>query len=268
MVYQDPYGSLNPRMKVRDIVGEPLVVHGLDRDRKAIRRPRRVAARHGRPASGHGRALPARILRRAAPAHRHRARARARTQPDRLRRAGFRARRVHPGAGDQPARRTAAPARPVVRVHRARPGRGPARQRPHRGDVPRAHRRDRHARRDLPRSAAPVHPRADVRGAGGGPGRGGAAGAHGGQRRSAERAEPAGGLPLPSAVPRSHATSAARSTPHSPNRVPGAPSPAIFTRAHSSAPACGGARRGAGRARSAVRVPRIPLPRRRRDRGA
>jgi oligopeptide transport system ATP-binding protein len=29
MVYQDPYGSLNPRMRVRDIVGEPLRVHGL-----------------------------------------------------------------------------------------------------------------------------------------------------------------------------------------------------------------------------------------------
>ncbi len=28
MVYQDPYGSLDPRMKVRDIVGEPLAVHG------------------------------------------------------------------------------------------------------------------------------------------------------------------------------------------------------------------------------------------------
>jgi oligopeptide transport system ATP-binding protein len=29
MVYQDPFGSLNPRMRVRDIVGEPLQVHGL-----------------------------------------------------------------------------------------------------------------------------------------------------------------------------------------------------------------------------------------------
>ena len=38
MVYQDPYGSLNPRMKVADIVGEPLVVHGLASDISAIRR--------------------------------------------------------------------------------------------------------------------------------------------------------------------------------------------------------------------------------------
>ena len=35
MVFQDPYGSLNPRMRAGDIVGEPLMVHGLtetDRD--------------------------------------------------------------------------------------------------------------------------------------------------------------------------------------------------------------------------------------------
>ena len=31
MVYQDPFGSLNPRMRVRDLVGEPLVVHGASR---------------------------------------------------------------------------------------------------------------------------------------------------------------------------------------------------------------------------------------------
>lgn len=32
MVYQDPYGSLNPRMKVNRIIGEPLVVHGMAPD--------------------------------------------------------------------------------------------------------------------------------------------------------------------------------------------------------------------------------------------
>jgi oligopeptide transport system ATP-binding protein len=37
MVYQDPYGSLDPRMTVGDIVGEPLVVHGLAGDRRKYR---------------------------------------------------------------------------------------------------------------------------------------------------------------------------------------------------------------------------------------
>jgi oligopeptide transport system ATP-binding protein len=37
MVYQDPYGSLNPRMKVADIVGEPLVVHGMALDQDKYR---------------------------------------------------------------------------------------------------------------------------------------------------------------------------------------------------------------------------------------
>ena len=37
MVYQDPFGSLNPRMRARDIIGEPLVVHGLADDRTAYR---------------------------------------------------------------------------------------------------------------------------------------------------------------------------------------------------------------------------------------
>ena len=37
MVYQDPYGSLNPRMKVADIVGEPLVVHGMADDQDKYR---------------------------------------------------------------------------------------------------------------------------------------------------------------------------------------------------------------------------------------
>ncbi len=37
-IYQDPYGSLNPRMTVDGIVGEPLVVHGLARGRQVQER--------------------------------------------------------------------------------------------------------------------------------------------------------------------------------------------------------------------------------------
>ncbi|MDR7419404.1 MAG: dipeptide ABC transporter ATP-binding protein [Armatimonadota bacterium] len=41
MIFQDPYGSLNPRMPIFDIVGEPLLVNGM-RDRR--QRVERVAA--------------------------------------------------------------------------------------------------------------------------------------------------------------------------------------------------------------------------------
>jgi peptide/nickel transport system ATP-binding protein/oligopeptide transport system ATP-binding protein len=34
MIFQDPYASLNPRMRVVDIVGEPLVIHGLAKGRE------------------------------------------------------------------------------------------------------------------------------------------------------------------------------------------------------------------------------------------
>jgi peptide/nickel transport system ATP-binding protein len=37
MVFQDPYSSLNGRMKVGDIIGEPIAVHGIVRGRRAVR---------------------------------------------------------------------------------------------------------------------------------------------------------------------------------------------------------------------------------------
>jgi len=38
MIFQDPYGSLNPRLTVEDILGEPLDIHGLAPDRAARRK--------------------------------------------------------------------------------------------------------------------------------------------------------------------------------------------------------------------------------------
>jgi oligopeptide/dipeptide ABC transporter ATP-binding protein len=47
MVFQDPYGSLNPRRTAGDIVGEPLVVHGIARGRVLEERVRQLFARVG-----------------------------------------------------------------------------------------------------------------------------------------------------------------------------------------------------------------------------
>jgi len=47
MIFQDPYSSLNPRMTVLDIVGEPLLVHGLRRRREREERVRELLLQVG-----------------------------------------------------------------------------------------------------------------------------------------------------------------------------------------------------------------------------
>jgi ABC-type microcin C transport system duplicated ATPase subunit YejF len=47
IVFQDPAGSLNPRMRVAQIVGEPLIVHGLARGAEMARRVEQALIRCG-----------------------------------------------------------------------------------------------------------------------------------------------------------------------------------------------------------------------------
>ncbi len=56
MVFQDPYASLNPRMRVFDIVAEPLLVHGVvTRASDARERVERLLARVGLPGDAQNR---------------------------------------------------------------------------------------------------------------------------------------------------------------------------------------------------------------------
>ena len=54
IVFQDPFSSLNPRMKVRDIVGEGWLVHGLAKGKDLRERAERLLVRVGMPAEAGG----------------------------------------------------------------------------------------------------------------------------------------------------------------------------------------------------------------------
>ena len=128
-----PYGSLSPRMSVGDIVGEGLKIHGppltpRERDRKVARALEEVGLDPSTRAP-----LPARILRRPAPAHRDRPRHGARAEIRHARRADLGARHERAGAGRRSPARSAAPAQPRLSLHQPRPqGGAGARQRHHR----------------------------------------------------------------------------------------------------------------------------------------
>ena len=52
IIFQDPAGSLNPRMRIASIVGEPLIVHGLVKDRTQLRKQvEELLVRCGMPAA-------------------------------------------------------------------------------------------------------------------------------------------------------------------------------------------------------------------------
>ena len=84
MIFQDPMASLNPRMRVADIIGEAPVVHGVISGRERAGLCRR-AARTRRPRSRRQRALSPPIFRRPARPHRHCPRPRGQARSARVR---------------------------------------------------------------------------------------------------------------------------------------------------------------------------------------
>ena len=82
MIFQDPYSSLNPRHTVGTIVGAPFRLQNIKTEQRR-QEGGPGPARAGRPQPGALQPLPARVLRRPAPAHRHRPRARPQAEADR-----------------------------------------------------------------------------------------------------------------------------------------------------------------------------------------
>ena len=213
IIFQDPYGSLDPRMTVGSTIAEPIETHDLasgDAKRERIADLLRLVGLDPTYVV----ALPARVLRRPAAAHRHRPGPRRGARVHRLRRAHLGARRVDPGPGPQPADRPAPAAGPDLPVHRPRPLGGQAHQRPGRGDVPRQDRRDRTAATRSTRARPPVHAGAALGGAGPGPGRRAQAPPGDPQGRRAQPREPAVGLPLPHPLLALRAPGTAGDVPH------------------------------------------------------
>ena len=172
VVFQDPYSSLNPARTIGQTLVEPLRLMGIKGAEALAQGPRRRWSRSACPAR------PSTATRRSSPAAsgsaspspgRWSATRRSSSSTSRCQRAGP----VDPGAGAQPARRPARPARPGVPVHRPRPRRrpvpGPARRRA----LPRPDHGDRPGRGGHPAAPAPVHGGADRGGAGAAAGRAG-----------------------------------------------------------------------------------------------
>lgn len=90
MIFQDPYASLNPRMRVVDIVGEAPVAHRLVRPKAQVEYVGLMLNRVGTRSDADA-PLSAPVLRWSARAHRHRARAGGEARIPGVRRVGCRA---------------------------------------------------------------------------------------------------------------------------------------------------------------------------------
>ncbi len=116
IIFQDPFGSLDPRLRVEDVIAEPLIIHESLSSEARRTRVAELLRAVGMDESA-GRRYPARVQRRSAPAHRHRSRAGAAAEVYRGRRASFGARRERGRADREPARAAAARVRTHLPVH-------------------------------------------------------------------------------------------------------------------------------------------------------
>ena len=157
MVFQDPFGSLNPVHDVAHHLVRPLLRHRRATAAEA-RRPGDRAAAHGRSRAGRGvhRAPALRALGRPAAAGRHRPRARGRARPARGGRADLDARRLDPHGHPEPPRPAQAGARARDPADHARSRLGPLPGGPHARALPRPRRGGRAKRRAWWRR--PAHP--------------------------------------------------------------------------------------------------------------
>ncbi len=168
MIFQDPFASLNPRMTVGQIVGEPLLVNGIAKGDALRERVTELLKLVGPPALG-GRALSPRLLGRPAPAHQRRPRHRPRAPDHRRRRGDLGPRRQPPHPGPRPPARPPGAARPQLHLHQPRHRGDPLFLRPHRRHVSRADRRAGRDRGGLHEPTASLYAGSPVRRAQTGP---------------------------------------------------------------------------------------------------
>ncbi len=137
MVFQNPYSSMNPRMKVRDIIAEPIRFHQAGEQREPDRgNCRRSAGSRGSRSWCRGQVSP-RVLRRSAPAYLHCPRPGHSPALPHLRRADLGTGCVGAGPDPQPAQGSAAGAQAHHAVYQPRSAGDPPDVRPHRGDAAR-----------------------------------------------------------------------------------------------------------------------------------